>query len=126
MWRRKAARKDNGMKKVTDRTTLMEFAMEAEEIINRYGWHGRWTHPYPNCPVMASKIIDDCKDYDRCTEGSKEYLILLAEGFRKILEAWVEYEKAPKVTVRIIKSGKLTQIRHEDLDMFEGLVEVVA
>lgn len=41
------------------------------------------------------------------------------------MEAWERYELAPKVTVRIKKSGKITEILKDDLDMFDDLVDVI-
>lgn len=118
------------MTEITNRATLMAFVEEAEQIITRYGWQDRETRPYPNCPITASKILKDCKDYDNCTEGSREYLIQLAEGFRPILEEWERYELAPKVKVRIKKTGRIVELEKSD-DGFvqflidEGLVELI-
>lgn len=113
------------MKKVTDRESLKQFTLKAENIIHKYHWENKIVYPYANCPVSAMKIINECKDYDRCTTGSKEYLILLAEGFRKRLEAWIKYEEAPKVTVKIIASGKIKQILASDVEIFRDFIEVI-
>ena len=110
---------------IKNRTELMKWIEKAEGIIERYGWQDKVVHPYPNCPIKASKIINDCKDYDICTDGSRTYLIDLANGFNNILESWVRYEETPKVTVRILKSGKIAHILKSDLEMFEGLIEVI-
>ena len=104
---------------------LAAWVKTAEEKIKRYGFEDKVTYPYPNCPVTASKIIADCKDYDRCTEGSREYLLMLANGFADILDAWCEYADAPKIKVRVLSSGKVIEIAKEDLEMFSGLVEAI-
>lgn len=107
------------------RKELMLFVSKADAIIKKYGWEHRKTHPYPNCPIDAIKIINDCKGYDKCTKCSQDYLLALATGFEEILNAWVEYEEAPKIKVRIKSSGKVVEILKDDLDMFADVVEVI-
>ena len=104
-----------------------EFVKEAERMIELYGWQDMITHPYPNCPVKVTKIIADLKDYDRCTRGSKEYLVMLANGLGKIMNKWEEYEQQPKIMVRILKTGIEKELRKElAKDMIEaGLVIAV-
>lgn len=111
------------MNRVTDRTSLMAFVTEAEQIILKYGWQKKETRPYPNCPITAEKIVADCKDYDICTRGSREYLIMLAEGFRKILEAWVRYEEEPLIRVRITEGDHAGDIKEIHKSLAELLVE---
>lgn len=103
---------------------MENFVREAEKMVERYGWADRVVHPYPNCPVKVTKIIEDCKDYSRCTSGSKEYLITLVNGLVPILNSWEEQENEPKVSVRIRKTGEVVRIAQSDLDMFEGLYEL--
>ena len=86
------------------------FVKEAEGMIRKYNWEERIVHPYPNCPLKVTKIISDLKDYDRCTSGSKDYLILLANGLADIMNAWEEHELAPKIKVRSLKSGKIHEV----------------
>ena len=100
------------------------FVRNAENMIVKYGWQERTVMPYSS-PIKVTKIIADLKDFDRCTSGSKEYLIALANGLAPIINAWEEYEQAEKITVRIKKSGKITRINADDLDMFDGLVDVI-
>lgn len=106
------------------RQEFMEWLEEAEKNIVKYGWQNKKIYPY-SYPIPVYKLINDCKDYDNCTSGSKEYLMALANGFKEILEAWIENESKPKVTVRVIKTGKIMRINVTDLDIFEGLVEIV-
>lgn len=103
---------------------MANFVREAEEMVEKYGWQDRATYPYPNCPVKVTKIIEDCRDYSRCTSGTKEYLISLVNGLVPILNSWEEYELAPKVSVRIKGTGKVVRILKDDLDLFEGLYEL--
>ena len=110
---------------ITNRRELMEFLTHAEKVIKEHGWEGRVTYPYPGCPMTAQKIITDCRDYDLCTEGTKDYLIDLAEGFRKLLEAWEEYDRKPRMQVRIKATGKVVTILKEDFEMFGDCVEAV-
>ena len=104
------------------RQEFMEWLEEAEKTIIQNSWQDRKVHPY-GFAMPVSKIISDCKDFDRCTDGSKEYLMSLANGFKEILDAWVEHDLLPKIKVRIIKSGKIVEIAESDFDMFDGLVE---
>lgn len=113
------------MARITNRAQLMHFIKRADRMVKVYGWEDKVTHPYPSVPMKVTEILDECRDYDNCTPGSQCYLISLAEGLRRIMEAWERYELAPKVTVRIKKSGKTTVILKDDLDMFEDLVEVI-
>lgn len=112
------------LNKIERRADVDEFIKIAENMITKYGWQEKTVHPY-SFSMKVTKIIDDLKDYDRCTKGSKEYLISLANGLAPILNSWEEYENAEKITVRVKKSGKIAQILAEDLDAFSDLVEVV-
>ena len=104
---------------------LAAWVKEAEAAISKYGFEDKVVYPYPNCPVKASKVITDCKDYSRCTKGSQEYLLMLADGFSDILKVWIEYAEAPKIKVRVISSGRVIEMLEKDLDMFDGLVEAI-
>lgn len=86
------------------------FIKEAEDMIGKYHWEERIVHPYPNCPLKVTKIISDLKDYDNCTSGSKDYLVLLANGLADIMNKWEEHELAPKIKVRSLKSGKIHEV----------------
>ena len=113
------------MKRVTNRAELMHFIKRADRMVKVYGWGDKVTHPYPNVPMKVTEILDECREYDKCTPGSQEYLICLADGLRRIVEAWERYELAPKIKVRSKKTGKIALILKEDLDMFVDLVEVI-
>ena len=106
------------------REEMQKLVAEATEMVERYGWQDKVTWPYPSCPTKVTKILADCRDYDRCTKGSKEYLVQLINGLVPILNSWEEYELAPKVSVRIKGTGKVVRILKDDLDLFEGLCEL--
>jgi hypothetical protein len=114
------------LKKIMNRYTvhadLAAYIAEAEHMVSAYGWEDAVTYPYPNCPTKVTKIITDLKDYDRCTPGSQDYLIALANGLADILNAWEKHALEPKVMVQVIKTGKIVKIAENDLDMFDGLV----
>lgn len=106
---------------------VKEFAEKAEEMIVKYGWEDRVTYPYPNCRTKVTKIVDDLKDYDNCTEGSQDYLVLLANGFADILNAWEQHELAPKVMIKSKTNGKIVEMEKELAEMFvkDGSAEYV-
>lgn len=112
------------LNKIEKRADVAEFIKTAESMIVKYGWQDKTVHPY-SYPMKVTKIIEDLKDYDKCTEGSKDYLIALANGLVPIMNSWEEYEHAEKITVRIKKSGKITKITADDLEMFADLVEAI-
>lgn len=104
---------------------MKRFIREAEQMIEKYGWEGRKTHPY-SYPMTVEEILSHLKDYDICTSGSQEYLICLANGFADILNGWEHNALQPKVTIRI--NGKdLTDISEEFArDLVEsGIAEYV-
>ena len=88
------------------------FVKEAERMVQEYGWQERTVHPY-SFPMKVTKIVDDLKDYERCTSGSKLYLIGLANGLAEIMNAWEEQEKAPKIRVMVLDSGKVIEIEED-------------
>lgn len=112
------------LKEIKRSPDVAEFIATAENMIAKYGWQDKTVHPY-SFPMKVTKIIEDLKDYDRCTEESKDYLIALANGLAPIMNSWEEYEHAEKITVRIKKSGKITKILASDLEMFADLVEAI-
>ena len=103
------------------------FVLEATEMVERYGWQDMVVHPYSNCPMKVAEIIDRLNDYDLCTEGSKEYLIQLANGLVDILNAWEEYELQPKVKVRSLKGGKIHEVTPDFAEILikDGLAEAI-
>lgn len=100
------------------------FVKDAEAMIVKYGWQEKTVMPY-SFKMKVTKIIDDLKDYSRCTRGSQEYLISLANGLAPIMNKWEEYENAKKITVRIRKSGKIIRITADELELFDDLVEKI-
>ena len=103
---------------------LLEQVEIAQEMVEKYGWQDKITHPYENCPTKVTKILADCKDYYRCTKGTREYLIMLFNGLVPILNSWEEYEKKPKITVHIVETGKTIELLEEDKDLLNILKDV--
>ena len=98
---------------------MKQFVADAEEMINKYGWQDRTVMPYGFAmPIM--KIVNDCKDYSRCTLDSQAILISLANGLVDIMNAWEADHNAPKVTIRQKKTGKLYTINADMVDMFQN------
>lgn len=101
------------MEKIKNRETLMAFIREAEQIAMEKDWMNRKTYPYPSTPMTVKQLLSECRDYDRCTSGSKAYLICLAEGYRQIFERWIYYDALPKVKVRRKDNGKVMVVSIE-------------
>lgn len=119
------------LKKIEGRYNLSKkvkaFVLEATEMVERWGWLGMVVHPYSNCPMKVTEIIQNVSDYDLCTEGSKEYLVQLANGLVDILNAWEEYELQPKVKVRSLKGGKIHEVTPDFAEILikDGLAEAI-
>ena len=107
------------------RAQLDTFIEEAERMVAAYGWENKVTHPYAHCPVKVTKIINDLKDYDRCTRGSQDYLISLANGFADVLNSWEKYELAPKIKVRIIATGDIAEVTHDTAEYMKEYIEII-
>jgi len=101
-----------------------EFLKTAMEMVKKYGWENEEVYPY-SFPLKITKILDDFADFDRCTEGSKEYLIQLVNGLADILNKWEEKELEEKVEVRIKQTGKVIKISRSSLELLGKFVEVV-
>ena len=99
------------MEKIKNRETLMAFIREVEQIAVEQGWMNRKAYPYPSTPMTVKQLLSECRDYDRCTSGSKAYLICLAEGYRQIFETWMHVDA--KVKVRRKDNGKVMVISIE-------------
>ena len=102
---------------------MAEFVREAEAMVAKYGWEGRTVMPWEHCALKVTKIIEDCKDYHRCTRDSRDYLVELVNGLVPIMNVWEEHEKLPKIEVRIKKSGKVIKITEDWLEALDDLVE---
>jgi len=112
------------LNKIKYQLDVTNFIRDAENMIEKYGWQEKTVMPY-SFPVKVTKIINDLKDFDRCTESSQQYLISLANGLVPILNSWEKHEQAEKVEVRIKSSGKIIKIAREDFEMFSELIEYV-
>lgn len=95
------------------------FLAEAERMITEYGWQDMSVHPY-GYPVKVTKILKDFRDFDICTKGTKEYLILLVNGLAEIMNAWEDYEMEPKVKILVLESEKVFEVSE---DMAKMLIE---
>lgn len=109
------------MEKIRSRADLMAFVKKAYEMVERYGWQDRETYPY-SFPIKVTKILRDCKSFDRCTRGSQDYLIALANGLQERMAAWEKYELAPKIRIRNRASGKVAEIREDEQEMWQELL----
>ena len=108
------------------RIEMFELIDEAERMIAKYGWEERTVYPY-SFPMKVTKIIAECKDFDICTSGTREYLVQLANGLVPILNAWEDHENRPKIDVRILATGKIVSVE-KDIGMVfieEGLAVAV-
>lgn len=105
-----------------------EFVEEAERMIGEYGWQDRTVMPWAGCSLKITRIINDLKDFDRCTNGSKYEIIVLANGLAEIMNTWEEHEREPKVTVKSLRSGKIMRISREFAEELaeEGLIKIIA
>lgn len=98
---------------------MAAFLAEAERMITEYGWQDMSVHPY-GYPVKVTKILKDFRDFDICTKGTKEYLILLVNGLAEIMNAWEDYEMEPKVKILVLESEKVFEVSE---DMAKMLIE---
>ena len=89
------------------------FVSEADAMIEKYGWQDKTVSPY-GWAEKVSKVIDTIRDYPRCTFGSKQYLINLANGLVDILAAWEKQELEPKLRVRLVRNGKVVEFGERD------------
>ena len=108
----------------TKRGEVMNFVEKAEQMVKEYGWEDREVHPWRS-PMKVTEILAYCKDYDSCTYSTMNMLVSLINGLVPILNAWEEYELAPKSEVRTIRTGKVYEIREEELELFNGEVEAI-
>lgn len=107
------------------RTEQVEaFVKEAERMIAEYGWEKEVVHPY-SFAMPITQIIGYLKDWDVMTSGSRDHCVLLANGLVPILNAWEARELEPHTSVRIKKTGKVINLPNSDLELFEGLYELI-
>ena len=85
---------------------VMEFVKEADRMIEKYGWYDKVVYPY-SYPEKVVKIIDDLREYSSYTYSSKSLLVDMANGLVKIMNAWEEQENEPKVSIKMIRGGKV-------------------
>lgn len=101
---------------------VASFVEEAERMIGEYGWQDRTVSPYMHAEPLV-KYIGWLKEYDRCTRGSKEHLVLLANGLADVMNAWEEHEKAATVKCRLLRGEHVGETRMYEPWMADMLVE---
>jgi hypothetical protein len=101
------------------------------EICNKYGFMERTVMPYSFKMTVKELVYSDgWQNYECYEKTSKAIIEDEIEGFEKILNAWVEIEKEPKLQCRVIQGTKIGQIVEyhksaaEELEAI-GLVEVI-
>lgn len=92
------------------------FVDEANRMVARYGWEKRTTCPW-GFAEPVTKTIREISWYDESTSGSKDMIITLANGLADIMNAWERHEQEPKVSVRVIKTGKVKAVSREFAEM---------
>ena len=99
-----------------------EWLAEADRMIAEHGWQEMTVTPY-GFATKVTELVDRLRDYDSYTEDSRWVILSEIRGLTRVLNAWEEYEKAPKVEVRRKSDGKVIRIRIEDIPLFGELVE---
>lgn len=94
------------------------FLAEAVRMVEAYGWQERTVMPY-SYPVRVTKILNDFAEFDRCTSGSKCYLIALVNGLVDILNAWEQQEQKPKA--RFLVNGKEVVMTEDWFDIMDEI-----
>lgn len=114
--------------RATRRKEVLAFINEADRMISTYGWEEKTVFPY-SFPVKVTKIIDDLRCFDNCSESSKDYLVSLANGLPNLMNHWEERELEPQVRVRFTNTGREKTIPQSDVDtfteLFEGFIEIL-
>lgn len=102
---------------------MKAFAKEAERMVKEYGWQDMTVAPYGSYADPVTKYIGWFKDYDNCTRGTKEHLVLLANGLARVMNAWEEHRKAATVKCRLLRGKHKGEERMYEPWMAELLVE---
>ena len=98
---------------------VRDFVFTVNRILDRYNWWDEVIHPWAGVPMKLSEIVEQVKSKSNWNEYNREYLIDLANGMARILDAWVEQEKTG-VWIQIKKTGKMSKLPR---DFAEELVE---
>lgn len=101
------------LKRYATASDVEALANEMDQMVQRYGWQDLQVMPWTGVQMTVYQITREMRDYRKCTEGSKSYLISLANGLVDILNAWEAHELEPKIRVRNLKTGKVCAIREE-------------
>ena len=111
--------------KYVPRAAVRGWVREADRMIREYGWEDWDVHPH-GYPVKVTEIVNDLRGYEKCTQGSKDYLVALANGLTGIMNAWEEHRKN-SVWVRLSSGEKKEVYDRElaDLLVGAGLCEIV-
>lgn len=107
-----------GTYKKSDATERKAFLEEADRMVREYGWQDKTVMPY-SYPVKVTKILDDFREFDKCTSGSKCYLIELVNGLVEILNAWEQHELRRKV--RFLFNGKELVMTEDWIEAMEAI-----
>lgn len=106
---------------------MAELIKTAEGMIERYGWQDMTLTPYGHAePIM--KVMGWLKDFDICTSGTKETLILIANGMADVLNAWEKHDAAKTIRVRLLTGkhkGEERMMSPEGVEMMEGYIEIL-
>ena len=113
-------RNGNFVHQIATADEVKAFVDEAERMIEKYGWQDRTMMPF-SWADNVMKLIGYVKDYERCSFGSKQYLITLANGMIDVLMAWEKQELAPKIAVRIVKTGVIKEM---EIDFAKELIDL--
>lgn len=109
-----------GLSGAVSADNVRDLVIDLKRIVAKFGWENEVVHPWAGCPMKIGKIIEDISSYKNCTNGTKEYLVDMANGLVRILNAWIEHEKNG-VWVRILESGKMAKV---EKDFAEELVKM--
>lgn len=105
------------LNKVLDAVTMKEFVEEARRMVEQYGWQKMTVTPY-GFNEKVTVMLDRMADYEKYEKHSQNLLRQEANGLVRILNKWEEYENCPKVRVRVLRTGKITEVPQEDVDVF--------
>lgn len=111
-WNHQMATAEEVAEKVTEMTAIVE----------KYGFGDREIHPY-FFAIKVEDFLKGCKDYHRCTAGSRHQMLAEINGFITILNEWTKIEEEPKVKIRLIKGNRAGQIREIAKSIAEDYVD---
>lgn len=111
-WNHQMATAEEVAEKVTEMTAIVE----------KYGFGDREIHPY-SFAIKVEDFLKGCKDYHRCTAGSRHQMLAEINGFIPILNHWIEQEEEPKVKIRLLHGNKAGTIKEVGKSLAEDYVD---